>query len=249
MTDGHIQPSRRIEADRPPPQHAFIRGDDHPPDSAGALLPPGPPSRPMMTARQLSHQPITAFFDSTTVQKEMIQFTNGVYKGRAALRHLQSYKYTDNSCFIDCGLELWFRAYVLWSYDEREAFVKFGVPKTSVLWTVFNNYRNRLRWILAPQKAAVSLEGTSKKSKKKGAGRPGKGKGKEREEWPIAEDNITEAFELLKTAQSAVRNVLSSRLGLYKEGERGNALRWMIEVINVRSLSHAAMYTLCWLTN
>ena len=69
-------------------------------------------------------------------------------------RSLQSYIWSNNSCFIDVTLEVFFRSFVLWSPDVRHHFVKnvlgTELKNSPVLFCkVYYHYHNRIRWILA----------------------------------------------------------------------------------------------------
>lgn len=60
---------------------------------------------------------------------------------------LLSYKWArPNSCFIDGGLEIWFRAFHEWSEDDRTSFI-CDVPHESYLGTLFFHFQARLKII------------------------------------------------------------------------------------------------------
>ncbi|PPQ81362.1 hypothetical protein CVT26_014503 [Gymnopilus dilepis] len=66
---------------------------------------------------------------------------------------LQSYQWDNNSCFIDNGLELWFRAFSQWPFDSQSEFLR-KVPTESFLGCLFFHYDRRLKQI----SREVSLE-------------------------------------------------------------------------------------------
>ncbi|KAJ7768047.1 hypothetical protein B0H14DRAFT_3895019 [Mycena olivaceomarginata] len=62
-------------------------------------------------------------------------------------RLLQSFRWdSPNSCFVDTPLELWFRAFALWSATERVDFLK-SLPSHSALAKFFYIFQRRLLWI------------------------------------------------------------------------------------------------------
>lgn len=82
------------------------------------------------------------------------QFT----RGPAVKGHTRSYMWYKNSCFIDCLLELLFRAYVQWPPAFREDFVlsdvEFGTPLGEVFW----HFRRRFNFIVSQPQTASTYE-------------------------------------------------------------------------------------------
>ncbi|KAH9852176.1 hypothetical protein C2E23DRAFT_903981 [Lenzites betulinus] len=57
-----------------------------------------------------------------------------------------SYRLSNSSCFTDHPLEAWFRAYTLWSPDERYKLQHSILPIDSVLASIFYHFEARLKW-------------------------------------------------------------------------------------------------------
>ncbi|KAJ3552568.1 hypothetical protein NM688_g4086 [Phlebia brevispora] len=236
IDDGHFPASNRINTTRPVHRQSYKRGDGRPPDTADELLPSATAASPTLQLQStnatptITTQPNSEFnvVASAASRKQVLQrFSNGNFTDRAQLRQLQSYPFYNNSCFIDCGLELWFRAYVTWLPVDRSAFLDIAVPKTSTLWAVFNSFQSRLLWILAPSMAAVKTTDRETVYQANTA----KTKGKQKDIWPQLEDNIEEGLDVLRCSQNIVRHALAGRLAMYPEGSFGNVLRWMSEVV------------------
>lgn len=204
-SDGHMEASNRITLPRPQHRRSYKPGDGCPPDTAEALH---------------ASSSVAANHDTMSPEQQVPAIDEPLV-GRAQLRQLQSYQMTGNSCYFDCGMELWFRAYLLWPPDNREAIVKLGVPNTSPLWTVLNHFRAHLLWILHPgERASKGQVGSNKK-----------GKGKEI--WPAPEDNLERGLDILSTGQTLIRNTLASKDAIYKSGTYGSTIRWMSDIILV----------------
>lgn len=81
--------------------------------------------------------------------------------GSLTARELQSYRWEDNSCFFDVGLEIWYRAYLLWPREVRTSLTSTP-PDNSVFASILAHYQTRIRWSSAgtsrPSKAAVEKE-------------------------------------------------------------------------------------------
>lgn len=74
------------------------------------------------------------------------QNTVSLPEAESQRRRLQSYVWTDgNSCFYDCGLELWYRCLEEWPEVTR-AEVLADIPDHTVLSRIMWSLRNRLRW-------------------------------------------------------------------------------------------------------
>ncbi|KAF8169648.1 hypothetical protein BJ912DRAFT_861971, partial [Pholiota molesta] len=59
--------------------------------------------------------------------------------------HLVSYKWlSPNSCFIDVGLEIWFRAYCAWPKEVKTAFLS-AIPSNTFLSCLFYHYDRRFK--------------------------------------------------------------------------------------------------------
>ena len=131
-------------------------------------------------------------------------WSDALFSESSGIYILQSYQFLDNSCFLDTGLELWFQAFIAWSPESREMFLKEIRFDGSVLAAIFRNFRARLSWILASrsidessqEQAVDGIPGHGRghgrgrgrgqgKSSGRGRGRGhGKGRGQSRDDTP-----------------------------------------------------------------
>ncbi|KAF6750615.1 hypothetical protein DFP72DRAFT_851425 [Ephemerocybe angulata] len=127
IKSGHFTPSGPREH-RAPKKVKFFENDGHAPDTVGAL-------------------------------KELQPATN---MGLEALSRLplytQSFKWlSPNSCFWDHGIELFFRAYLLWSVDMRTRFLSL-LPGDSFLMLLATHFDRRLKLITSNKKKDVNAQ-------------------------------------------------------------------------------------------
>lgn len=82
---------------------------------------------------------------------------------KVSKRCLRSYKWENNSCFFDVGLEIWFRCFAGLS-PELQNDVMTSLPKESLLEEVFKHFHQRLNWIETgiPRNAKGMLEDIQK---------------------------------------------------------------------------------------
>ena len=130
----------------------FDTSDYRAPDTAAVLL----STKPEPTVGQAgssNKQP------STAAVKKHVSFAAPPDTAVSALtshelRLLQSYQFKNNSCYIDTGLELLFRAFAFWLPSERTDFIK-AVSKDSFLFSLFYQFDRRLKWIGGITTAAI----------------------------------------------------------------------------------------------
>ena len=84
---------------------------------------------------------------------EVLVVDQELYSDDFGIRPFISYRYSNNSCYIDTAQELWFRAFILWEPELRTSFLTIEAPKTAVLRSLFVNYTRRIRAIVVDEKA------------------------------------------------------------------------------------------------
>ena len=71
-------------------------------------------------------------------------------------RWLQSYVWENNSCAIDVGLELWFRAFVRWPAETRQNIISIisrdHKDSPTLLCRLLFHFQSRLKWCFSPSK-------------------------------------------------------------------------------------------------
>jgi hypothetical protein len=72
--------------------------------------------------------------------------TNGVFSSATEGRSRESYRWFLNSCFIDAGLEVLFRAFIQWPEESKQTFLK-NVANDSYLYQLIQGFMHRLDWI------------------------------------------------------------------------------------------------------
>ncbi|KAF9555016.1 hypothetical protein CPC08DRAFT_766248 [Agrocybe pediades] len=78
----------------------------------------------------------------------------------------QSYIWqSPNSCFFDNGMELWYRAYVLWSEEDKKTFQKGAQPKESYLAKFISHCEQRLKHSHKPTSTAQAVKELTKMQK------------------------------------------------------------------------------------
>ncbi|KAF8965742.1 hypothetical protein BDZ97DRAFT_1918031 [Flammula alnicola] len=118
IKDGHYNPGPP-RAYRPPGKPKWDENDGRAPDTEAAL---GLVLNTAPNSHDLS-------VDLSTINRNL----------------LHSYNWqSPNSCFVDNGLEIWFRAYSSWSSDSRAAFLAC-IPSHTFLSCLFHHYERRLK--------------------------------------------------------------------------------------------------------
>ncbi|KAF8956481.1 hypothetical protein BDZ97DRAFT_1958322 [Flammula alnicola] len=118
IKDGHYNPGPP-RAYRPPGKPKWDENDGRAPDTEAAL---GLALNTAPNSHDLS-------VDLSTINRNL----------------LHSYNWqSPNSCFVDNGLEIWFRAYSSWSSDSRAAFLAC-IPSHTFLSCLFHHYERRLK--------------------------------------------------------------------------------------------------------
>ncbi|KAJ3557349.1 hypothetical protein NM688_g1521 [Phlebia brevispora] len=199
---GHFAPSNRIEKTRshPQPKGDYIN-DGRAPDTAAALqtgkrLPIGTSSKPLIPA------------DSVVCPSGTFDLLK-----RESIRHLHSYLQYHNSCFVDCGLELLFRAYVLWPLDLRREVFAMSFSQGSVLQRLLQRFHERFNWIVQPYAENKTQPELSKKSKL----------------FPTMQldDNPTKGTQLLNATQATARHAVYVTWKLYPVDSYGDIVHWL----------------------
>ncbi|KAJ7680004.1 hypothetical protein B0H14DRAFT_2655499 [Mycena olivaceomarginata] len=125
IKDGHFDASEARNR-RPPKPPVYGENDGRPPDTIAALA----------AATATGVEPSPALVHAAP--NPPINYSP---------RLLQSFKWeSPNSCFFDSPLEVWFRAFSLWSAAERVQFLA-SLPSASALAKFFHIFQRRLIWI------------------------------------------------------------------------------------------------------
>ncbi|OBZ71985.1 hypothetical protein A0H81_08091 [Grifola frondosa] len=130
---------------RPPSQKQLHANDGRAPDTYDTLV-NSIGTKPTPTGkRSKGHQGEQSSIPIT----EEFQAEDGQFPAKTSARQLQSYQWSDNSCFYDGSLELWFRAFVRWPPDLRRHVLYDVILTNSVLSSIFHSFNTRLKWILS----------------------------------------------------------------------------------------------------
>ncbi|KIP01665.1 hypothetical protein PHLGIDRAFT_38881, partial [Phlebiopsis gigantea 11061_1 CR5-6] len=130
---GHAPPNTRLGSDRPLRKSVVYENDGRAPDTRTALAAEDSPDilRRPMSPTSLALQWVTITHDQ-------------LFDESTGLRPYISYRFVDNSCYIDSAQELLFRAFSLWSPDSRRILIQQTLPRFSPLWSFFWNYELRI---------------------------------------------------------------------------------------------------------
>ncbi|CAL1699121.1 unnamed protein product [Somion occarium] len=110
------------------PRKEFALNDGRAPDTAEAL-----------------HKEEQIFTPTPAVLPSLAIF-NGIFPPSLQSRSMQGYQWYQNSCFIDVGLEVWFRSFIHWSNTTQEALLD-ALPTSPLISRIFNDFHQRLLWI------------------------------------------------------------------------------------------------------
>lgn len=182
----------------------FAENDGRAPDTVDALKAAEKDTQKQLRRKQPHKQNVKSKKSKveSVVSAQTFTSTDGLFKpGNEAPtgRQLASYRWDANSCYVDVGLELLFRAFVLWRPDVREQFLQLLGTKDSLLASIYFHYQKRLKWILDGLETGLEQQQIDR-----------------------------EALSMFELGRGVVRNMINNVWKLYpKPDSEGCAVTWM----------------------
>lgn len=220
---GHFKASNRIDTGRRKLRKQDYVNDGRAPDTADAL------HDSHESTESSDNTPEDGFLMRASDHIICVngEFTNTI---SSSVRQLYSYNYYKNSCFLDCGLELLFRAYVLWPPRVRRDILIAG--EHNLLQSLFWQFHRRFDWIAAPEAKHTS---TNKKSLRKKTELAANSK---RSRLPaVSNADKTDLSRILVSSQSVVRQQVYGIWKLYPQDTYGDVVHWLEKLFTVREIS------------